>query len=114
MSGNYPDGVTDADIDAIYSGDNITDIIESAYIPHALAIIAYALGYDAIGDAAIEAISDALADDGVHRDDEEHARDYMDSCYSTPASAMKLLRDELDAVARRAALKDAKAAQVAL
>ena len=97
MSGNYPDGVTDADIDAYFGDDAIGQHILSAYIPHALAIVAYALGYDEIGDAAIEAISDALADDGVGCDDEARAREYMDSCYSTPASAMKLLRYELDA-----------------
>jgi len=99
MSGNYPDGVTDADINAYFGDDAIGQHIVSAYIPHALAIIAYALGYDGIGDAAFEAIGDALADDGVGCDDEARAREYMDSCYSTPASAMKLLRDELDAVA---------------
>jgi len=99
MAGNYPDGVTDADIDAYFGDDAIGQHILSAYIPHALAIVAYALGCDEIGDAAIEAISDALADDGVGCDDEARAREYMDSCYSTPASAMKLLRYELDAVA---------------
>jgi len=114
MAGHYPDGVTDADIDAYFGDDAIGEHIVSAYIPHALTIIAYALGCDGIGDAAFEAISDALYDDGVDYDDQARARDYMDSCYSTPASAMQLLRYELDAVARRAALKDAKAAQVAL
>ena len=109
---NLPDDFDHRAFEAAYGSDPVADAINTARIPHAFAKLAYALGFDTIGDAAFEAIDDALADDDINSDDYEHAIAIMDSETRTATQAAKLLADDIGAVERMAARAAIIAARV--
>ena len=112
MASNYPDDFDHRAFEAAYGSDPVADAIMTARIPHALSKLAYALGFDTIGDAAIEAMDEALADDGIDIDDYDHAVAIMDSETRTATQAAKLLTDDVGAVERLAARAAIIAARV--
>ena len=109
---NLPDDFDRRAFEAAYGSDPVADAIMTARIPHALSKLAYALGFDEIGDAAFEAITDALRDDDIDSDDHDHAIAIMDSETRTATQAAKLLTDDVGAVERMAARAAIIAARV--